>query len=162
MVTYDFQAQKARGTQAENLLDVEFAVWFVIEPASDVDQRRGIDRYFTHRDSGIKLTVEYKTDWRATSSGNAFIELENTAKTADAYTAPGWAYSSQADRIFYYCPGSGGEQVYVLSTKRLRAVLPGWLKRYPRRTVQNRRYETKGLLVPLAELEAIARQVVSL
>lgn len=162
MVVYDFQDQLAKGEAAERTLDTHFAVWFVIEAASDADQARGIDRWFTGRQSGKRMSVEYKTDWRAASTDNAFIELVNTATVEGAYTAPGWAYSSQADRIFYYCPGSGGEQVYLLSPKRLRQVLPKWLTRYKQRTVKNTRYDSTGLLVPLRELDHIALQVVNL
>lgn len=162
MTTYDFNTQLAKGEEAERALDRHFDRWFDITPASAVEQARGIDRWFVSRASGKRLAIEYKTDWRAAETDNAFIEIENKATSMDAYTAPGWAYTTQADRVLYYCPGSGGEKIYVLPTKRIRTALQTWLKRYPRRVVHNRRYDTTGLLVPLAELECIATQVASL
>jgi hypothetical protein len=72
-MTCSFDVQKARGAVSEKFLDSEPAVEFEVRPATPQEQRRGIDRIFTHRQTGQRLAVEYKTDYKAARTGNAFI-----------------------------------------------------------------------------------------
>jgi hypothetical protein len=155
---YDFQTQLVKGEGAEARLDAHFAGWFEIHPASYTEQRHGIDRWFLERASRTRLSVEYKTDWRAARTGNAFIETVSV----DTANKPGWAFTSEADVLLYYCPGNGGEQVYWIPMARIRERLTRWQGRYPQRSIPNRDYQTVGLLVPLFELERAAQQVISL
>jgi len=73
-MTYTFDAQKARGDAGEAFLDQVFAADYEIRPATRAEQRRGIDRIFVHRQTGRRLAVEYKTDYKAAHTGNAFVE----------------------------------------------------------------------------------------
>jgi hypothetical protein len=59
-MTYTFGAQKARGDAGELFLDRWFAADYDVQPATHEEQRRGIDRIFTHQRTGKRLTVEYK------------------------------------------------------------------------------------------------------
>jgi hypothetical protein len=155
MTTYDYQTQLARGEAAERTLDEHFSEWFAIEHAGFDDQRHGIDRWYTDLATGARFSVEYKTDWRAVRTSNAFVEIDSGAYR-------GWVHTTQADKIFYYVPGEGGELIYILTPAMLRALLPEWMTQYKRGKVPNNGYTTVGLLVPLAVFEAISEQVVSL
>lgn len=155
MTTYDFDDQLAKGEAAEQLLDEHFTEWFEIAKATPDEQKHGIDRWFTGRSTGARLSVEYKTDWLASRTRNAFVEIDSGA-------IRGWAYTTQANRIVYYVPGPGWEVAYILSPSRMRALLPVWEKKYRHAWAKNEGYSTEGVLVPLAVFERIAMQVVSL
>ena len=71
---YKFQEQLAIGEENEMKLDSFLAKWFDIERVSQEGQRQGIDRLFTRRDNKVIYRVEYKTDFTASRTGNAFIE----------------------------------------------------------------------------------------
>lgn len=153
-MTYTFDIQKARGEAGEQFLDRWFAAWYEIRPATRAEQRRGIDCIFTRRQTGKHLAVEYKTDYKAARTGNAFIETVSV----DTLGKAGWAYSSQADYI-YYIPGDG--LIYVITLEVLRRELPRWVREYPLRAAQNEGYATHGMLVPLYEFEQHAEAVIS-
>lgn len=157
-MTYDFGDQLDKGKKAERKLDEHFSEWFDIRPATPGEDRRGIDRWFTDRKTGRVFPVQYKTDWRATRSGNAFIETVSV----DTANIPGWAYTCKAEWLAYYCPGTNGEQAYWVSPETIRRELARWVNRYPARTIPNKGYNTVGVLVPLAEMERIADQVVNI
>lgn len=97
-MVHEFHASLKRGELGEAELGRCFAQWFVIEPASKDEQQRGIDRHFTERATGKRLRVEYKTDYMAHRTGNAFIETVSV----DAASKPGWAYRSEADVLIYF------------------------------------------------------------
>lgn len=140
----------------EKELDEFFSQWYDIQPVDREMQRKGIDRIFTRHDNGYIFKIEYKTDWKATKTQNAFVELisvDNTGK-------PGWAYSSQADYLLYYLPED--ILVYVIAFENLRNCLPAWVDKYPVRTIRNVGYNTVGVLAPLCEFERIATQVICL
>lgn len=157
-MAYDFQTQKDKGEGGERRLDSHFARWFEVYPASSTEQRQGIDRWFIHRSNRTRFPVEYKTDWRAAVTGNAFIETVSV----DTAHKPGWVYTIRAGVLLYYCPGDGGEQVYWLRVADMRAAVDLWAQRYPTKCIPNRGYHTEGVLVPLRELERLAVQVISL
>jgi len=143
--------QLAKGEAAEAMLDHYFASRCQIQPATRAQQRQGIDRIFTHRQSGKCYTVEYKTDWTAARTGNAFIETVSV----DTQGTPGWAYSSQADWLAYFIPDH--RAIYLVAFADLRAQLPQWLatcKAAP--PIPNHGYHTLGILVPLATFAQIA------
>ncbi len=154
-MVYKFAEQKARGDTGEQFLDRWFAAEYEIRPTTQQGQRRGIDRIFVHRQTGRRLTVEYKTDYKAAQTGNAFVETISVDTAGKA----GWAYSSAADYLIYYIPGDG--LLYVLALESLRRELPRWMHDYPLRAAQNEGYATHGVLVPLREFEAHAEVVIS-
>lgn len=159
MVVYDFDEQLREGLEGERLLDAYFSRWFDITPASRQQQREGIDRTFVNRESGATWLVEYKMDKRAHQTGNAFVEIVSVRRPGHP-DKPGWAYSSQSDRLLYYIPTD--ELVYIFTPDTLRNIAPTWEQRYRTRDVQNRNYVTVGILVPLSEFEEYAMVVISL
>lgn len=156
MSTYSFRTQLVNGAQGEARLDAWFGHWFTIRHATMEEQHRGIDRIFTRHDNGKCYAVEYKTDSRASSTGNAFVETVSV----DTVGKPGWAYSSEADYLLYYVPVS--EVIYIIPMVNLRQRLPQWQRQYQARKIPNQGYCTHGLLVPLDEFERIAQRVDSL
>ncbi len=154
-MTYTFNAQKARGDAGELFLDRWFATDYEVRPATRQEQRQGIDRFFIHRQTGKRLAVEYKTDYRAVETGNAFVETISVDTAGKA----GWAHSSEAAYLIYYIPDDG--LIYVLALEVLRRELPRWLREYPLRTAQNQGYATHGVLVPLDEFERLAEVVIN-
>lgn len=149
---YNFNKQLAKGEDSEAKLDTIFALDYIIERVNRDLQRKGIDRIFTRKRTGAVLKIEYKTDWTAAKTGNAFVETVSV----DRENKPGWAYSSQADRLIYYIPGD--ELIYIIAFAILRAQLAAW-KKYKTRSIPNDGYNTIGILVPLREFEHIAEQV---
>jgi len=154
-VSYDFNKQLSDGEAGERYLDDYFNTRFEISKVNREGQRRGIDRVFKCRETGKTETIEYKTDKKAQYTHNAFIETVSV----DTDRRKGWAYTCTADLIFYYVPGDG--LVYVLEPTVIRRLLPLWAERYPTRKVRNNTYYTHGICVPLRELEACAREVIS-
>ncbi len=155
MTTYRFDRQLARGAEGEAQLDDHFAQWFRILPVSLADQRRGIDRVFVDDKAGKVFSVEYKTDRRASQTGNAFIET--VSQESATRRVAGWAYTCQADYLVYYCPEP--DVIYVLRPAVLKSAAQTWAARYPLRDIPNDGYVTRGVLVPLWELEKIAVKV---
>ena len=147
MTVHDFGESLSRGEGGEDLLDSFFSKWYDIKPATREEQRQGIDRHFTRLDTGDHSLVEYKTDWKASETGNAFIETVSV-DTADK---AGWAHTSKADWLVYFLPNS--KVIYIAPFGKLREALPEWLATYPVRPAINRGYNTHGVLVPLAEFE---------
>jgi hypothetical protein len=148
--------QLARGESAEAWLDRYFTLRCDIQLASRAQQRQGIDRLFTHRITGLTYTVEYKTDWTAARTGNAFIETVSV----DTEKIAGWAYTSQAEWLVYFIPGRA--TIYLIAFAALRAQLPRWLVTCPAAPpIPNRSYHTLGILVPLSQLAQVASAVES-
>jgi hypothetical protein len=154
-MVYKFDEQQAKGRDGEQFLDHWFADWYEIRPATCEEQRQGIDRIFIRRQTGKRLAIEYKTDYRAAQTGNAFVETVSV-DTADK---AGWAYSAEADYLLYYIPGDS--LVYVMTLEILRRELPRWVREYPHRAAQNKGYATHGVLVPLHEFERHAEVVLN-
>ena len=151
---YQMVEQLAQGEGAEARLDRHFAGRCIIQPATRAQQQVGIDRLFTHRQTGLTYTVEYKTDWTAGRTGNAFIETVSV----DIQQIPGWAYTAQAEWLVYFVPTR--LQIYLIAFTDLRAQLPTWLtscKAAP--PIPNRGYNTLGILVPLPLLAQCASQI---
>lgn len=153
---YDFKQQLARGQSAEQWLDGFFSQWYITVPATMEQQRQGIDRIFVRKDNNDTYKIEYKTDWTAGKTGNAFVETVSV----DTTNKLGWAYSSQSDYLIYYIPGD--MLIYVIQFLELRNQLPRWCVEFRSRRIPNRGYYTIGLLVPLDEFERIAKEVISI
>lgn len=160
MTAYRFKDSHRSGVRGEQTLDAAFSPRFEIQSATAEQQRQGIDRIYTDRETGESFTVEIKSDWTAVRTGRAFIETVSV----DRENKPGWAYTSQADILLYFIPPM--LLVYVFRLEKLRLHLPLWERVYPQRSIPNSGkhsdYFTKGLLVPLWELEEICESTVSL
>ena len=153
---YTFDEQFDTGLAGEDFLDKYFGARFDIRKADMTQQRQELDRIFTERATGKRITVEYKTDTRAFITGNAFVEIVSNTTTG----ARGWAHMSQASHLMYYVPGA--DTVYVIHMRRLRGNVPRWELEHRVVSVRNDRYETKGILVPLDEFERIAKAIIDL
>ena len=152
---YDFDASLAVGKKAEAHIDKYFSDEFVVRPVSMEFERRGIDRTWIHKDGRWCWSVEYKTDWRAGKSGNAFMELWSVeGKTR------GWVYTTHAQVIVYYVPDT--EVAYLCWGPSIKALVNKWLNTttYKQVKVPNGKlvdgeikgeYNSVGLLVPLNE-----------
>lgn len=154
MTVHKFNAKLKQGEAVERELDDYFVTEYEIEHATREEQRRGIDRYFTHRATGERRAVDYKADWRAHQTGNAFIETVSVDTVAKA----GWAVASESEVILYYLPQT--RVLYVVFLAQLRRWLPLWMELFPAAKAQNEGYSTHGVLIPISELEDIAESVV--
>jgi hypothetical protein len=143
---YRFETQHALGKQAEQFLDHYFARWYIIQTIDLATEiRDGYDRIFIRKHDQQAIRVEYKADWQAAATGNAFIETISIYEERK----PGWAHTSQADMLIYFVPQMG--QVYMLPLAALRLILPSWKLRYREVPAPNEGYKTYGILVPLTQ-----------
>lgn len=148
---YQFDTQLGRGMDGERRLDAFFARLYDITPATKAQQLCGKDRTFTCLYFGKQFTVEYKTDYTAARTGNAFVETVSVSTTGKQ----GWVYTATAEYLVYYIPKR--EVVYVIRFDALRLCLPQWLQTCLQRDIPNRGYYSRGVLVPLVEFDALTR-----
>lgn len=153
MTIHHFKDKLAEGQTIEARLDRYFEKNYEVLHATPAGQRAGIDRYFCDRDTGARASVDYKADFRAVQTGNAFIEMVSV----DTNGKPGWAVASQAMWVLYFLPQTG--KLYVLRMETLREKIPLWSTWYRVADAQNDSYKTSGLLVPLTELDDIASKI---
>lgn len=153
---YRFEEQLREGQSGEEVLDAFFSGRYDVFPVGEDLQRRGIDRFFEDRATGEVFSVEYKTDFLAHKTGNAFVETVSV----DSSGKPGWARSSQASFLVYYIPGLS--RAYLFRMDALREKLPDWVFRFPVRSAENQGYRTHGVLVPLEEIGRCAVAVFEL
>ena len=155
-----FQRDLARGQEIERQLDEYLEPEYKIRPATRDEQRRGIDRFLTHRDTGETFAIDYKADFWAARTGRAFIETTSVdpGESINGQHKAGWALTSHADFIFYFVVGK--RRLYVLSLAEIRAALPHWRLVCEPMRISNDGYQTEGLLVELRDLERIAESVV--
>lgn len=146
---YTWDKQHAAGLEGEKILDKVLARFGVITPVEMKEQWQGIDRILL-RHGGETLTLEYKTDYRASTTGNVFIETMSNQGSGRL----GWAYTTQADRIVWYIPVR--EWVIVVKASRLRINLSDWVRRYRSFSIANPTFHGSGIAVPLTEILAIA------
>ena len=154
-MAYDFDRQYAAGKRGEQRLDALLRPRGSLERASRTDERRGIDRFFTD-DLGHRFALEYKTDYVAQRTHNAFLETVSV----DTAQKPGWVYTCTADFLLYYVPGD--ELVYWLRPDDIRHFVAHLSRHRHPVSVPNRGYQTLGFPVPLRCLEARAVAVESL
>lgn len=153
-MTYQMQTQLLRGEEAERQLDQHFADRFLITPATREEQRQGIDRIFTKRSSSQRYTIEYKTDWTAGRTGNAFLETVSV----DTMNVLGWVYTSLAQWLIYYVPAR--RRLFIVRLSTLRAHIDSWIEHYgPEKAIPNDGYFTRGIPVPLGELEKCCQKI---
>jgi hypothetical protein len=146
MRPYDFTVQHKRAAVHEPTLDAYFTnQGFNVVVVDQTMQRLGIDRVLQAKPT----LIEYKNDFTASDTGNAFIETMSVSTT----NRPGWVYTAQSDWLVYSLPHSG--YAYLVRFADVRAQLPRWIHGYQTRNIQNKGYTSSGLLVPLHELEAL-------
>lgn len=156
-MNYDFHHQLTEGEQGERFLDAFFrARGHTVSAVSREEQRQGIDRLI-ETPAGV-MRVEYKTDYLAARTGNAFIETISV-DSAGQHGKMGWALTTACDYLIYYLPETS---IYVLPVYALRWALPGWMRTYPAKQAANHGYQTHGILVPLPEVAAYAVQTFTL
>jgi hypothetical protein len=157
---HPFAPSLRRGQLAEEWLDRVFERDYEIRPASEGEQRRGIDRWFRRLAARRVVPVEYQTDWRASETGRALVETV-AVDDGERPPKPGWAYSSRAVVLVYYVPGD--DLIYLLTMARVRHHLRRWMAEYgPEVEVANEGYVTKGVCVPLHEFETLALEKINL
>lgn len=156
MSEYQFEGQLKRGQDGEAVLDRHYGRWFEIKPATDAEQREGVDRHYTDKESGEHFAIEYKTDWTAGWSNNAFVETVSVDTTGKQ----GWAYTSKADWLIYYIPPLG--LAYMFRMAVIRAWVDDWKAKYRTQRIPNKGYQTHGVIVPLHEFEKHSFEVVTI
>jgi hypothetical protein len=159
---YDFQTQLAIGKEVEDALDTYFSKWYVITPASlESEKNQGIDRYFTSLKTSQQKTVEYKADFKSYRTGNMYVEL--SVNSDSGYTKNGWALHSVADVMIYaVISGTKIVTIYIFSPSTVRDNLEKWKGQYRNVTCQNKGYHSKGVLVPMSEIEIMAVKTIKM
>ena len=143
----------------EDRLDRHFSKWYDIITATKAQQREGLDRMFIDG-SGREVSVEYKADFRAHSTGNFYVETVSRGNYSEdgewIVEKDGWIYTSTA-RVMAYLVVATGELI-MLELSSMRERLQDWvrLNKYRSVTVRNFGYQGRGLLVPLGEIRGIA------
>jgi hypothetical protein len=140
----------------ESELDKYFGVAYHITKATREEERKGIDRYFEHVNTGVCYSVEYKTDHKAAETGNVFIET----KSVDTANKAGWAYTSLAQVLIYFVPAF--ERAYRTDMTAIKRILSTWSS-YPEGRAWNAGrngevYRTWGRLVPLDVFRGVCLQ----
>lgn len=147
MHSYDFKTQLKQGERYEKLLDDHFSAWFNITPASEFDQRNGIDRIFTRRLDRCVFTVEYKADFQAHHTRNVFLETVSV----DTRKRRGWVMQTRAQVIAYYVVHE--DRVHLLYAADIKTALPMWRREYAEGSAFNETkdggYSSVGVLVPI-------------
>lgn len=137
----------------EDELDKYFGQAYELQKATRLEERRGIDRLFRHRASGVCYSVEYKTDHKAHETGNVFVETMSV-DTADKL---GWAFTSTAQVLVYFVPQH--ETALRADMLTIKRKLCEW-NIYPEAPAWNKSrsgelYRTLGRLVPLEVFRAV-------
>jgi len=151
--TYNFEEQLEIGERHEKELDnrlENLTICLRLEKLKVEEQIRwGIDRIFYSK-AGNVFSLEYKTDLKAYSTGNFFIETISS----DTPLTRGWALKTLAQHILFYVPQE--EKVWAVSAWHLKQKLKDWEEKYEEGICCNETYNTKGLKVPRKEIEDMA------
>lgn len=105
---YDLQLKLNQGRQSERRLFellTKCAPQFnaKVRSSSRMEERMGYDFVIEDERGSGRCTVELKTDWRAETSGNAFLETYSALETKTL----GWVYTSKSDFLLYVLPNLG-------------------------------------------------------
>lgn len=159
MTIHDFRPKLQMGHEGEAFIDriLNGGLFEHIEQATPAEERLGIDRWVTRYD-GSRESVQYKTDERSRQTGNAFLELFHYGL---GYREWGWVILCQADWLIYY--PRWGDVLLWFRPDILKAVAAELLKnRDSYQVAHNRGYETCGVVLPLAEFQKSATDVMRL
>lgn len=155
---YNWKDQHQRGTNFEQVLDKHYRSRYRIVPAKDLDQRRGIDRYFMeqilHGPPGCEtgwdnwFTVEYKADEKLALTKRIFIETE---QQKGERAILGWAQRIMAQVLIVYSPQQG--KAWWANVWTIKEYMYDWLQTHPQsrwcENTDGRR--ARGVLVPASE-----------
>ena len=151
MKTYDFNTQLQQGLAGERAIDkIIIARPSVVKiiPASKEEQLSGIDRIIETK-SGKRITLEYKSDRRAATTGNGFVETWHEYKMGQQRA--GWALKCAANFLLYYIDNIG--PIYMFKPSDLATLAQGKWSKFREVIVVNSGFKTRGLIVPLDEFE---------
>jgi hypothetical protein len=151
MSPHHFRASLEAGKAAEALLDAHYAKSCSISPAPLAEDRAGVDRYF--ETPGGRVSVQYKCDWKAGETGNAFLELLSSVERGTL----GWALTDGADWLVYLLPHA--DRALLLKRKAWAERIGAWAATCRLARVTNDGWHSVGLLVPLAEWEQLASRI---
>jgi hypothetical protein len=127
----------------------------LVQATPEEDRQFGIDDWLQFPIEGV-VSVDWKTDHRAATTGNLAVELISNASLGKL----GWVFTSQADYVTYLLPVPG--RLLWFKTATLRAAAINWLATYPTRGAHNDNredrflYTTWNLTVPLSEVARLA------
>lgn len=153
--------QFKRGKKVETFLDEYFRFYgWQVEPTTQHEERKlhlG-DRRLTK--DGRTYLVEYKSGLQTYYTGNVFLETISV----DTGHVPGWAYTCQADFIFY--AALHNDEILVFRPGKLRSVIEELKLKFrevPTSNHQNKGYNTHGVIVPLEYAERhLAEKVIQI
>jgi hypothetical protein len=140
-----FEVKKAEGERYEKIIDRFYSRRFGvrIEQVSMELQMLGIDRIVTDPGTGERWSLEIKTDFRASQTGNFFIEI----CTNDITGRKGWAWTSCAQELALFVPDM--HTLYITEMRSIKKLLPNWLARFQTKTANNGNHSSKGAVVPI-------------
>lgn len=157
MEPLEFTEQKAVGLRGEAVIDswLSFQGYEPELPSQEMELE-GIDRIlWRKRSDGIyaKTSAQYKTDNRASFTGNLFIETQ--IRERNGVITPGWLYGSVAQKIFWYLPQNDTIIEVYLSDLRDFIDSHGGLLLESQWVENVGRYAGKGKILPIALAEKL-------
>ncbi len=162
-----FEHDKRIGTRGEASLDKYWrSLGYEVEVVPFEVQHLGIDRIIIN--PGVsRQSVEYKTDTRATDTGNIYLQFRECITSEDKSGRPAWVYTSVAQFAHIYLPREGA--IIVVERVALSDQINAWQSKCPIHLercdgflYEGKRssWENLGVLVPRGEVEEIARSVI--
>lgn len=128
---------------------------FLRERGNDIElappelQYYGVDRICVNEVGGLPyyLSLEYKTDYRAFTSGNLFIETQ--IRERNGLLSPGWLRKSVAQLIVFYLPQM--RRLIFVDTNELREYIFCYGMKFRQSDwIENKGgYAGKGILLPI-------------
>ena len=137
----------------EREIDRCFCGDYHIKRVTRASQKKGVDRILVCKKTGLRYTVEYKTDQRTADTGNIFVETISV----DEPLRLGWAYTSYAQLLAYHVPQWG--KVSLTPMTMVKWHVEEWKQRYkmspliPNEGVYGDKYNSRGILVPWEQFE---------
>jgi hypothetical protein len=120
--SYTWQETLAAERLGNEVLDALFGNEYIIVHATRAHQSQKIDRFHIHKKDGREIfRVDYKTDYRAGSTGNLALEDVSVRKNGRV-VAQGWVHTSRSDLVVFYVPQH--DTAYVLEILALRENWP--------------------------------------
>lgn len=152
MKVHKFSDKLAQERIQSEILDKNFSEQHYVLPVPLELDKKGIDRVFVSRETYEPMTMEYKNDFRAAETGNAFIEVCSVHK--EECEKLGWAHTCNAEFLVYHVVGDA--VAYIVDVELLQAKVDEWRKLHREAKSFNPTYHSVGILVPLSEIKAIA------
>ena len=155
LVSQTFRDSYEKAEKYNSLLDHHFNDRYeVVNCETKAAQILGVDRLFIAHKSGRCFSVEYKVDFIARRTGNAFIET--LQRFESGRLVRGWAYTTGAQIVCYFV---APETIYVMDALKMKTELPHYAKFFPlsdwvvNRKPDGSNYAAQGILVPLEIFE---------